>query len=56
MPAAVEIALLLRGGRHPKRKSAARGRWGDEPAVSPATRRRLVAFQTGSDPSLREVA
>ena len=33
-----------------KEQLSGRRRWcGDEPAVSPATRRRLVAFQLGSD-------
>jgi len=33
----------------PEQKSSHRSPVGDEPAVSPATRRRLVAFQLGSD-------
>jgi hypothetical protein len=41
--------LLLRPRPEPEQERLAGGRSGDKPAVSPATRRRLVAFQLGSD-------
>jgi hypothetical protein len=41
--------VLLWADELPEQQSSHHGPVGDEPAVSPATRRRLVAFQLGSD-------
>jgi hypothetical protein len=46
---AADVRLLLRVGTPAKQQRRSHSRSGDEPAVSPATRRRLVAFQLGSD-------
>jgi hypothetical protein len=44
-----DCGLPLRVGDCLKQKPPVGGRCGDEPAVPPATRRQLVAFQLGSD-------
>jgi hypothetical protein len=41
--------LLLQADDQQKQQDRSHGCWGHEPAVSPATRRRLVAFPLGSD-------